>query len=66
MLTLLGPRTEAWPEDCSAASKSNDLKTSALLYAHRCYLKVLKHFDMKHDSSLISVKIHPCLFIHVN
>ena len=37
---ILGPRTEAWPEDCSASSKSNDLKTSALLYAHRCYLKV--------------------------
>ena len=37
---ILGPRTEAWPEDCSASSKSNDLKTTAKLYAHRCYLKV--------------------------
>ena len=39
-MVILGPRTEAWPEDCSASSKSNDLKTTAKLYAHRCYLKV--------------------------
>ena len=40
---FVGPRTEAWTEnDCSSSSKSNDLKTSALLYAHRCYLKVDK------------------------
>ena len=30
---------DGWQSDCSSG-KSNDLKTSALLYAHRCYLKV--------------------------
>ena len=39
------PRTEAWPEGCSASTKSNDLKTSALLFAHRCYLKVKLALD---------------------
>ena len=42
---VLGPRTEAWPEGCSASTKSNDLKTSALLFAHRCYLKVKLALD---------------------
>ena len=37
-LGLLG-LADGWHTDCSS-SKSNDLKTSALLYAHRCYLKV--------------------------
>ena len=37
-LALLG-LADGWQTDCST-SKSNDLKTSALLYAHRCYLKV--------------------------
>lgn len=48
LLTIfVGPRTEAWTEnDCSSSSKSNDLKTSALLYAHRCYLKVSCTFLM--------------------
>ena len=37
----LGPLglADGWQSDCSS-SRSNDLKTSALLYAHRCYLKV--------------------------
>ena len=42
---VLGPRTEAWPEGCSASTKSNDLKTSALFFAHRCYLKVKLALD---------------------
>ena len=55
LLTLvIGPRTEAWSDsDCSSSSKSNDLKTSALLYAHRCYLKVKRKFYFEIRTKLL-------------
>ena len=38
LLLLPGSRTQSWYNDCSVG-KSQDLRSSALLYAHRCYLK---------------------------